>query len=105
MSPIAVPGRGCRVVSVVRALLVLLPLAGSPAAAAGDQPASGAQEKRSAIGKCLSPAGTLFGREASPNAWRMVPQQENVFTTDLLMALPGDQATIGLKEGAVRLTL
>jgi hypothetical protein len=105
MSPVAALGQGFRVVAIIPLLVLLMAPAGVPAAAAADQPPPGAKEKRSAVGKCLSPAGTLFGREASSNAWHGIPQQAGVFTTDLLMALPGDRATIHLKDGAVRLTL
>lgn len=62
-------------------------------------------EPRVAVGKATSPAGTLLRRSREQPGWQVVPAQEAVHSTDLLLALPGEQAAVTSKDGTVRLTL
>ncbi|GIW78643.1 MAG: hypothetical protein KatS3mg105_0450 [Gemmatales bacterium] len=46
------------------------------------------EEKRVAVGKCLSPTGMIVRREKGNAAWQVVRIAEPIFTEDLLLALP-----------------
>src|SRR5262249_26092196 len=64
-----------------------------------------AKEQRKAAGRCASPAGTVLVREKSQPAWRVAKSSEELSSTDLLLALPGEKALLEDKSGVVRLTL
>ncbi len=64
---------------------------------------SGAQERRSPVGKCVTPVGSLLQRQASGKTWQALKPQDPVYSGDLLVALPG--AALDSKNGAVRLAL
>ena len=81
-------------------LVAALALAG-----AADQPKSTPDEPRAKVGKCTSPAGTVLAREAAGKAWRALKAQEEVFSSDLLLSLPGNQGEVDLKDGGVGLQL
>jgi hypothetical protein len=106
MRSIAGHGRRSRgTVAILTILVLVISLVEAAAVASAQGSSSGTSEKRTPVGKCLSASGTLISCDASSNAWRALPQQADVYTTDQLIALPGDQAVISLKDGAVRLTL
>lgn len=79
---------------------LLLPLVVQPVSAADT--ARPKPEPRVAVGKCISPTASLVRREAGGQAWKVVAQNEEVFSGDLLLAVP--LAMIELKKG-VRLGL
>src|SRR5262245_3560979 len=62
-------------------------------------------EPRVAVGKCLTPPGTLLAREAPGEAWTVVGADDSVHSRDLLLALPGVRAEVQPGAGDVRLTL
>jgi hypothetical protein len=62
-------------------------------------------EARVAVGKAASRAGTLLRRSREQPGWQVVRPDEPVSSTDLLLALPGEQAGVAGKSGAARLML
>ncbi len=82
---------------------ILLAGWGTATCTAGDQDKR--PEQRAAVGKAASPAGTLLQRANGQPSWQVVRPQQPVFSTDQLLALPGDQARVEAKDGAVQLTL
>jgi hypothetical protein len=62
-------------------------------------------EQRTEAAKAVSPAGTLLQHPNGQPTWQAVRPQQPVFSTDELLAWPGDQARIEAKSGAVQLTL
>ncbi|HXG12298.1 MAG TPA: hypothetical protein VNK04_21260, partial [Gemmataceae bacterium] len=64
-----------------------------------------AEQRRAAVGKCQSPAGTLLYREAADGPWRALGPQDAVHSRDLLVALPGTRAVVQSGDGAVGLVL
>ena len=62
-------------------------------------------EARVAVGKATSPAGTLLRRSREQPGWHVARPEDSVFSTDLLLGLPGEQASVTGQNGAVRLTL
>ncbi len=103
----ATAGRVRRSVGLGLGMLGLgLGLATATAVGQDQRPAPPARpEPRAAVGKATSPAGTLLRRTREKPGWEVVPSQDAVFSTDLLLALPGEQGTVTSKDGAVRLTL
>lgn len=91
------PFRTCAVLSL--ALLL------SAAAARADEPASkaGKDEPRVVVAKSLAPAATLLRRPSPDKPWEVVEPKADVFSRDLLLAMPLSQATVESKNGAVRL--
>lgn len=65
----------------------------------------GGQEKpaRTAVGKVLSPDGSILERPAGETKWRVLKQGDPVYSGDTLVGMPG--AVIESKDGAVRLSL
>jgi hypothetical protein len=68
-------------------------------------PATAGDERRDAVGRCASPAGTLFQRQGPNKPWQSVRLRQPVSSGDLLLALPGGRAEIDSANGAVRLIL
>src|SRR6516225_2459319 len=78
-------------------ILAVVMLAGSiPASSLGQAPATKekpvAEEARVPIAKCTSSAGTLVELPRGKKAWQVLRPADTVFSTDLLLALPGQQA-------------
>lgn len=73
-----------------------------PIASAAEEPKPAGPEKRTAVGKCTTVAGSLLRREAPGKPWQAVGEKEEVYSGDLLLAVPF--AGIELKSG-VRLLL
>lgn len=61
-------------------------------------------EPRVPLAKCLSPAGRLLVNERPGQAWQSAGEKDEVFSRDLLLALPGEQALL-LSSTGVQLTL
>jgi hypothetical protein len=76
-------------------------LAPRPVPAAPTEPKP-PEERRVEVGQSLSPAGTLFRRQATQKAWRTVRRQQPIHSGDLLLALPGAVAAVESGNGAVR---
>jgi hypothetical protein len=98
LCPPAPPNRVRRLGAALAAAALL-----SAAAALGLQPAS--TEPRVPAGQCLSPAGTLLGRENPDKGWRSFAANGDVPSRDLLLALPGFRAVLEPRPKSVRLTL
>jgi len=62
-------------------------------------------EPRLPIGKCLSSAGRLLVNKQPGQPWQTLDDKEDVFSRDLLLALPGTQAVVVTQAKAVELTL
>lgn len=60
-------------------------------------------ERRLAVGKSISPSGSLVRREAEGKDWQAVKQGEEIFSGDLLLGVPF--GALDAKDGAVRLGL
>lgn len=73
------------------------------AASAAEPPAS--YEPRVPGGKCLSEAGKLLFRTGPGKTWQVAGPKEELFTRDLLLALPGEQAEVEVRPETVKLTL
>jgi hypothetical protein len=58
-------------------------------------------EPRVPLGKCLSPAGRLLVNERPGQAWQSAGDKDEVFSRDLLQALPGVQAVLESSTGVV----
>jgi hypothetical protein len=84
------------------ALLTALTLGGL--ARAADAVPTG-PEPRAVVARCVSPDGTLLSREASGKDWKPVAKTVMVSSRDLLLALPGVQATVETEPPGVRLEL
>jgi hypothetical protein len=56
-------------------------------------------------GRCLSPFGTLFRRQAPDQPWTAVDPKQPVPDNTVLLALPGGRAEVESANGAVRLEL
>jgi hypothetical protein len=82
---------------IVRVAFVLAVSAG-----AALQGISGADDAGKAVGKLVTPAGTLLRREAFGKPWQMVQPKDALLSENLLLGLPG--ASIENKAGTVRLT-
>jgi hypothetical protein len=78
------------------ALLLALGAAGS---------ATGADETRVAVARNLSPDATLLQRQAPDQPWQLPASGAELFSRDLLLALPGARADIESKNKAVHLAL
>ena len=87
-------------------VLGLALLAASPAGAADrvTRPDPGL-EPRVPVGRCLSAGGTLLAHERAGRAWETVGAKETVRSRDLLLALPGTQASLETQPGSVRVKL
>ena len=55
------------------------------------------------MAKSLAPEGTLLRRAAPDKPWEVVEPKDEVFSRDLMLALPLSQASVESKNGAVRL--
>jgi hypothetical protein len=86
----------------IQMALALVAAVGLFPAAGQSQPKLAAQ--RVAIARSDSPAGTLLEREGPQKPWQVVAPGQDVFTRDLLLALPGLRANLEAK-GALRLSL
>lgn len=69
----------------------------------GSRPVS--WEPRVAAAKCLSPAGCLLVNERPGQPWRTLSPQGDIYSRDLLLALPGMEARLETAPRAVELTL
>ncbi|MFL5243243.1 MAG: hypothetical protein ACJ8FY_14150 [Gemmataceae bacterium] len=63
------------------------------------------EEKRSVVGKCFSPQGTLLAREKAGKAWNFVDKLGSVYSRDRLVTIPGERAVVVSKNNAARLLL
>jgi hypothetical protein len=102
-----VPCTGDRVLRSPRVALLasVLGLACSVAVAAAPTKTGLPEEQRAPAGRCLSPAGSLLERQASDKPWLLPRPQDQVFSHDLLLALPGQHAEVESANGAVHLVL
>jgi hypothetical protein len=90
----------------VRPLLLGVVLAVVPTAGAQElatRPVS--WEPRVPLARCLSPDGSLLANARPGQGWHTVADKEEVFSRDLLLALPGMQAVVQTQPTAVELTL
>jgi hypothetical protein len=67
--------------------------------------ARAADEPRVAVARNLSPDATLLQRQAPDQPWQLVATGADLYSRDLLLALPGARADIESKNKAVRLAL
>lgn len=58
-------------------------------------------EPRVPLAKCLSPVGRLLNNERPGQAWQSASEKDEVFSRDLLQALPGEQAALESSTGVV----
>src|SRR5262249_33126697 len=77
---------------------LLLALGAAAVARAADEP-------RVAVARNLSPDTTLLQRQAADQPWQLAAAGADLFSRDLLLALPGARADIESKNKAVRLAL
>jgi hypothetical protein len=71
------------------------------AVAAAEKPDTG--ERRTTVAVCDTEAGTLLQREGSGKAWKVLKPKQDVYSRDLIVALPG--AALDTKNGAIHLSL
>ena len=74
--------------------------------AAAAVPARAADEKKAdrvAVAKCLTPKGSMLRREAPDKPWKVVDQNESLYTGDLIIGLPG--SVVESKDGAVHMSV
>jgi hypothetical protein len=67
--------------------------------------ATAADETRVAVARNLSPEATLLQRQAADQPWQLVANGAELYSRDLLLALPGARAEIESKNKALRLSL
>jgi hypothetical protein len=58
-------------------------------------------EPRVPVGKRLSPAGRLLVNERPGQAWQSAGEKDEIFSRDLLLAVPGEQAVLETSTGVV----
>jgi hypothetical protein len=89
---------------VVAALFVGL-LCGVGTGRGEDKPADkkSREEPRVAVGRSQAPEGTLLVRTAPDKPWQVVAPKAEVFSRDLLMAMPLSRAVVESKDGAAQL--
>ena len=86
--------------------LGLLLAVGSPVVAQGAQePRQPVPQPRVAAAKSLSPDNALLSWSNPTQGWKGVESLGTVYTTDLLLTLPGDRAAIKNPDGSLQLTL
>jgi hypothetical protein len=88
--------------AVVAAAWALVAAGPLPAAPVDPKPP---EERRVVVAECLSPAGSLFQRQALNKTWTTVRVQHAMHSRDLLVTLPGGRAELESANGAVRLIL
>jgi hypothetical protein len=62
-------------------------------------------EPRVLMGRCQSPIGRLLVNKQPGQPWQTLDEKEDVYSRDLLLALPGTRAVIATQPAAVELTL
>jgi hypothetical protein len=87
---------------LTRAALPLALLLAAAVGRAGEPAKPDKEGRRVVVAKSLAPEGTLF-RRAAPKPWAVVEPKAEVFSHDLMLALPLSQASVESKDGAVRL--
>jgi hypothetical protein len=68
-----------------------------------EEPKSPQPEKRVAVAKCLTKTATLIRREALGQPWQIIAEKEDLFSGDLILALPG--AELEPNNGTVHMSL
>src|SRR5260370_35897551 len=77
-------------------------LAAWPAAVSAQTPSL---EPRVAVGKSVTDRGTLLQREEPGHAWVAQAAGDDVYSRDLVLALPGARAAVQPRDAAVRVGL
>jgi hypothetical protein len=86
-------------------LIGVLALASAAAVASAPTDPKPPAERRVPAGRCVLPAGCLLERQATDKSWQLPGAPAQVFSRDLLLALPGQRAEIESANGAVHLIL